>query len=48
MRGDIVKNKDEIMLEFYRANVETEKDPVKRASYKKLIAKYERKMGKAG
>jgi len=34
-------SKEEIMLEFYRTNLAKEKDPVQRASYKKLIAKYE-------
>lgn len=42
-----MKNKDQIMLEFYRANVDKQTDPVDRKLYERLITKYERKLGKA-
>lgn len=37
-------NKDNLMLEFYKTNLENATDPLDKASYKRLIAKYEKKL----
>ena len=42
------RNEIVMMLEFFRANLVRAKDPLEKAAYKKSIAKYERKLEKAG
>jgi len=43
MRGEIM-NMNEIMLEAYKANLAKATNPLVKASFKKLIAKYEKRI----